>query len=60
MIKIDGHNTIDVRHGGRLVDFIYKGVGLVWQRVKAALSCYGTGRWIQNLPWVDNDTWKND
>lgn len=22
-------------------------------------SCYGSGRWLDNKPWLDNDRWKS-
>ena len=45
--------------GDRLVSLlaVYSGVDLIWKRIS---SCYGTGIWLQNKPWVDNDIWKNN
>lgn len=31
--------------------------GLFWQSVR---SCYGKGYWIEDKPWLDNDTWKDN
>lgn len=40
---------------------IYKGSQLVWVTVYNAIkSCYGSGTWIQDKPWLDNDFWKNN
>lgn len=40
---------------------IYKGYQLVWVTVYNAIkSCYGSGTWIQDKPWLDNDFWKNN
>ena len=40
---------------------IYKGSQLVWVTVYNAIkSCYGSGAWIQDKPWLDNDFWKNN
>ena len=40
---------------------IYKGSRLVWVTVYNAIkSCYGSGTWIQDKPWLDNDFWKNN
>lgn len=37
--------------------FVFWGTKLKWQ---SARSCYGTGVWLPEKPWVDNDTWKNN
>lgn len=29
---------------------------LVWE---AIMSCFGSGFWIQNRPWINNNGWKN-
>ena len=40
---------------------IYKGSQLVWVTVYNAIkSCYVSGIWIQDKPWLDNDFWKNN
>lgn len=30
---------------------------IIWQLVR---SCYGKGYWIEDKPWLDNDTWKDN
>ena len=40
---------------------IYKGSQLVWVTVyNAVKSCFGSGTWLQDKPWLDNDFWKNN
>lgn len=40
---------------------IYKGSQLVWRTVYNAIkSCFGSGIWIGDKPWLGNDTWKNN
>lgn len=40
---------------------IYKGSQLVWVTIyNAVKSCFGSGTWLQDKPWVDNDFWKNN
>ena len=40
---------------------IYKGTQLVWRTVYNAIkSCFGSGTWRQDKPWVGSDTWKNN
>ena len=33
------------------------GADLIWKRIS---SCYGTGVWLPNKPWLDDDKWKNN
>lgn len=40
---------------------IYKGSQLVWLTIyNTVKSCYGSGRWLEDRPWLDNDTWLNN
>lgn len=42
----------------REITAMYTGDGrLFWQ---LARSCYGTGVWLQDRPWLNSDRWKND
>ncbi len=35
---------------------LYIGARLFWQMIR---SCYGTGVWLPERPWLDNDKWKD-
>lgn len=40
---------------------IYKGSQLIWLTIyNTVKSCYGSGRWLEDRPWLDNDTWLNN
>lgn len=40
---------------------IYKGTQLVWLTVYDAIrSCFGSGTWLPDRPWLKDDTWKNN
>ena len=40
---------------------IYKGSQLLWVTIyNAVKSCFGSGTWLQDKPWLDNDFWKNN
>ena len=41
----------------RALTVIHKGTRLIWQMIR---SCYVTGVWIPDRPWLDNDMWKNN
>lgn len=35
---------------------VYWGLVLKWAQAR---SCYGTGVWLPEKPWLDNDKWKD-
>ena len=39
-----------------VVEEVYRGARLVWQAVR---SCFGTGAWLEERPWLDSDAWKD-
>lgn len=40
---------------------IYKGSQLVWRTIYSAItSCFGSGTWKQDKPWLGRYTWKNN
>ena len=44
----------------RSIGVIYKGSQLVFLTVLNAIkSCYGSGSWLSDKNWLDNDYWKN-
>lgn len=44
----------------RVIDRIYAEVNgklkLIWEAIK---SCFGSGFWISNRPWINNNAWRN-
>lgn len=56
MIRAFGHDIAIILAKGRIIAEVYQGTKLVWQAVR---SCFGSGRWINSKPWIDNEGWKN-
>lgn len=52
-------NGVYAMQGAKELAFValYVGARLFWQLVR---SCYGTGIWIPEKPWLDNDSWKDN
>lgn len=42
-----GHYIAEVRHG----------LHLVWQSVR---SCFGSGAWLNDKPFINDEAWKNN
>ena len=36
---------------------VYLGKFLIWQSIR---SCFGSGYWINEKPWINTDIWKNN
>lgn len=30
--------------------------GVIWQAIR---SCFGRGHWVEDKPWLDDDSWKD-
>lgn len=55
MIAINNKQIAAIRLGGKVISVVYKGATLVWQAVR---SCFGSGRWIKDKPWLGNEGWR--
>lgn len=63
MIVKGRHNIIDIRKTRYPLKSVYHKRYLVWSRggeSEEAQSCFGRGYWVNNLPWLNNDAWKNN
>lgn len=55
MIIINNKQIAAIRFGGKAISLVYKGATLIWQAVR---SCFGSGRWIKDKPWLGNEGWR--
>lgn len=56
MIYRNGKKITQIFKGNRAISAIYKGTRLVWQAVR---SCFGSGAWRNDKPWINDEGWKN-
>ncbi len=56
MIVHQGRDIIGFMFNGKAILEIRKGTRLVWQ---AIMSCFGSGMWLDDRKWVNQDGWKN-
>ena len=60
MIHYRGMNIAAVRYVSSGIEkafaALYVGANLVWMAIR---SCFGSGRWIDNKPWIDKEMWKD-
>jgi hypothetical protein len=59
MIIHGKQEIIDLYHGALQLIEVYHGKLLIYKLKKEIDSCFGNGYWINNLPWLNTDGWKN-
>ena len=45
------------KYGNATVNIIYYGAKIAWQAIR---SCFGSGMWNGEKPWIGTDAWKNN
>ena len=55
MIRKNNHQAAAVYYGTRAIAAVYRGARLVWTAIR---SCFGSGVWLSEKNWVDNEIWK--
>lgn len=57
MIYKNNKEVIQVLKGNSAISAIYKGAKLVWQAIR---SCFGSGAWRNDKPWINDEGWRNN
>lgn len=63
MIVRKGKNIIGIMTKGYPLKMVYRKGYLIWSNNKntdESNSCFGRGYWINSLPWLNTDAWKNN
>ena len=61
MIRRNKKELTEIIHGAVPLVEVRRGRILVWKKEEqqASSSCFGSGYWINDLPWLNDDAWKN-
>ena len=55
-IKRDGYELKDIVRKGYPLSKVYRNGG----GGDVIASCFGNGYWIDELPWIDTDAWRDN
>lgn len=55
MIRKAGRNISTIAYGSRIIAEIRLGTRLVYTAIR---SCFGSGRWIPDKPWIGSEPWR--
>lgn len=56
MIYINNKEVTSIFIGNKPLSIIYNGLDIVWQSIR---SCFGSGAWFSEKPWLNEEGWKN-
>lgn len=57
MQNYNQHSIVAKIINSRPLAAVYHGLRLVWIAVR---SCFGSGVWIDEKPWIDDEFWKDN
>ena len=57
MIRIGDKEISMAYYGSKALSAIYRGAMLVWTAIR---SCFGSGIWSSEKPWIGADKWKSN
>ena len=55
---------IKISNAQKSIKWVYQKIGnkvvLLWTAIQDALSAFGAGFWQNDMPWSNDDGWKNE
>jgi hypothetical protein len=57
MIIRGGKEIIEYYYGKIPLTEMYIGKHLIWELIR---SCFGSGYWAPDSPWISEDVWRNN
>lgn len=57
MIRIGEKEISMAYYGSKALSAIYRGAYLLWTAIR---SCFGSGIWAGEKPWIGTDKWKGN
>lgn len=57
MINLGNKEIGLIYYANKAISEVYIGSKLVWQAIK---SCFASGYWINEKPWINTEGWKNN
>lgn len=59
MIRIGNNKIIAMYRNGQRILAVHTQGQMIWPEeiINEILSCFSNGYWMDEYPWVDNDTW---
>ena len=57
MLNFKAKNIVQMMCNGKMWQALYRNGQLIWQAVR---SCFGSGVWMDEKPWIDEELWKDN
>lgn len=59
MIQINNQTITAIRQNNNSISRIENNKVVLWTLANLISSCYASGKWLDNYPWTDNTSWKD-
>lgn len=54
---LGGKEITTIYLGKKVIGAVYRGTLLIYTAIR---SCFGSGMWVGEKPWIGKDAWKNN